>query len=351
MSAAMRRPVRRGNILSILSVGAAMAMLSACGSGDENAEASRPLSMLAPAAQASPALENALMCDRTCLQGFVDRFLDALVAHDPDKVELAADVRYTENGQDMRVGDGLWNTVSDNTSYRLYMADPQAGEAAIFGVIKENGDQDILALRLKVVDMQVHEAEAIVVRSGGNLFDPGKLVTPRAAFLQDIPADQRPSRTGMKHVANLYFDALQSNDGSKVPFTGTCNRIENGRQMTNNPALTPVPAPQFNIRAMNCHDNMNSRMWAYISRIEPRRFVIADTERGIVLAIATFQHDGVPHPVDVPGVGAVERGIGKPFTLLAAEVFKISDGKIDQIEAVGASLPYGSGTGWDQFGS
>ena len=346
MSAAIRRLGRRGKIPFMLSVGAAMAVLGGCGSGEDTAGTAHSLSLLAPAAMASP-----IMCDRACLQGFMDRYLDALVAHDPDKVELAADVRYTENGQDMAVGDGLWNTVSDNTTYRLYLADPIKGEVALYGVIKEHGEPDILALRLKIDDMQVHEAEAIVVRGGGTLFDPEKLVTPRAAFLADIPPDRRPTRVDMIRLGNMYFDALETNDGSKVPFTSTCNRIENGRQMTNNPDLPPVPAPQYNIRAMNCHDNVNSKMWAYITRIEPRRWVIADPERGIVLAIATFQHDGVPHPVNIPGIGDVVRGIGKPFTLLAAEVFKISDGKIDQIEAVGATLPYGSGTGWEQYGS
>jgi hypothetical protein len=322
-----------------------MALLGACGSGDDTAENSQSFVAIAPAAHAAT-----IDCDRACLQGFTDRFLDALVAHDPTKVELAADVRYTENGQQLAIGDGLWNTVSDNSTYRLYLADPARGEAAFFGVIKEHGDPDILVLRLKIRDMQVHEAEIIVSR-GGNLFDPDKLVTPRQAFFEDAPADKRPTRAELRKLGNMYFDALETNDGSKVPFTASCNRLENGRQMTNNPNLPPVPAPQYNIRDMNCHDNVNSRMWAYITRIEPRRWVIQDTERGDVLGIVMFHHDGAPHPVDIPGVGKVERGIGRPFTMLMAELFKVRDGKIDQIEAVGAMMPYGAGSGWDQFGS
>ena len=344
----MKRLGRVGKIPSIICIGAAMALLSACGSGNETAESNAratAFAAIAPAAQAAP-----IDCNRACLQGFVDRFLDALVAHDPTKVELATDVRYTENGQQLDIGDGLWNTVSDNSTYRLYLADPKAGEAAFFGVIKEHGDPDILVLRLKIRDMQVHEAEAIVSR-GGNLFDPEKLVKPRQAFFENAPADKRPTRAEMRKLGNMYFDALETNDGSKVPFTDTCNRLENGRLMTNNPNLPPVPAPQYNIRNMNCHDNVSSKMWAYITRISPRRWVIQDTERGDILGIVMFHHDGAPHPVTIPGVGVVERGIGRPFTVLMAELFKIKDGKIDQIEAVGASMHYGAGSGWDQFGS
>ena len=332
----------RGNFASFVIAGAALALLSACGPEHKTPRTASAADIVAPPAEA------AVLCDRACLQGFTDRFLDALVAHDPDAVELAADARYTENGQDVAIGDGLWGTASANSTYRLYLADPAQGAAAFYGVIKENGDPDILALRLKVEDMQIHEAEAIVVRKGGTLFDPQNLVTPRKAFLEPVPPDERASRAGLMRIGGLYFDALQSNDGSKVPFTATCNRLENGRQMTNNPNLPPVPTPGYNIRAMNCHDNVNSRVWSYITKIDQRRWVVADTERGDALGFVMFNHDGASHPVDIPGVGKVDRGIGRPFSLLVAELFKITGGRIDQIEAVGAVLPYGASTGWDQ---
>src|ERR1700676_844717 len=35
-------------------------------------------------------------CDRSCLNGFVDRYLAALVAHDPSRLPLARNVKYTE---------------------------------------------------------------------------------------------------------------------------------------------------------------------------------------------------------------------------------------------------------------
>ena len=37
-------------------------------------------------------------CDRTCLEGFVDRYLDAAIAHDPKLLPLSRSVKFTENG-------------------------------------------------------------------------------------------------------------------------------------------------------------------------------------------------------------------------------------------------------------
>src|SRR5687767_2865416 len=41
----------------------------------------------------------ATACDKVCLQGFVEQYLDAWVARDPKRLPLAANVKYTENGQ------------------------------------------------------------------------------------------------------------------------------------------------------------------------------------------------------------------------------------------------------------
>ena len=46
-------------------------------------------------------------CDRACLTGFIDQYLDALVAQDAKRVALAADVKYTENGQRLALPDGF----------------------------------------------------------------------------------------------------------------------------------------------------------------------------------------------------------------------------------------------------
>lgn len=58
-------------------------------------------------------------CDRACLNGFVDQYLAALVAHDPSRLPLTKTARYTENGQTLQLGDGIWGPVIQMGTYKL----------------------------------------------------------------------------------------------------------------------------------------------------------------------------------------------------------------------------------------
>src|SRR5580692_946 len=104
-------------------------------------------------------------CDRECLNGFVDQYLDAMVKHDPKLVPLTKNVKFTENGQRLDPGDGLWRSMAAKGTYRLFVTDTQTGEVTFLGTIHEEGrnpgDQvaDVIALRLKVVNRQVPEVE------------------------------------------------------------------------------------------------------------------------------------------------------------------------------------------------
>src|SRR5579875_3852387 len=49
-------------------------------------------------------------CSRACLVGAMDRYLQAMVAHDPARLPTTADVRFTEDGAPLKLGDGLWAT-------------------------------------------------------------------------------------------------------------------------------------------------------------------------------------------------------------------------------------------------
>ncbi len=59
------------------------------------------------------------LCDRECLIGVAEQYLDALVAKDSKKVPVTVNVKYTENGQRLRLGDGFWNSVSGRGTYTL----------------------------------------------------------------------------------------------------------------------------------------------------------------------------------------------------------------------------------------
>ena len=76
---------------------------------------------------------------------------------------------------------------------------------------------------------------------------------------------------------------------------------------------------------------------------------IADPETGLVFGLSQFRQpmdEKVVKIVGVSGVDHVDMNF-KPFDLPAAHIFKIRDGKIHEIEAMGFTMPYNSKTGWE----
>jgi hypothetical protein len=319
------------------------------------------------AAQAGQAQSSAgaAECDRTCLNGFVDQYLDALVAHEPSRLPVTAMVRFTEDGQHLELGDGFWNTVTDKGTYKLYMDDPQAGQVGFFGTMREAGNPVILALRLKIEKQTISEIETIVVRNGLGPNSPTgaekleKLGGPNQVFLDTIPPAERASREDLIKTANMYFSGIQLNDGKGVyPFADDCNRIENGNQTTNNPSLSPMGGPPPDPKgkptmysaAWSCKQQFESGLLHFVTRARDRRFVVVDQERGLVLAFVFFDHAaGKTRTFQVPDGRTVTAGPTTPWTWELAEMFKIEKGKIRQIEAVLDRAPYGMGSGWSSW--
>ncbi len=177
-------------------------------------------------------------CDRACLNGFVDQYLAALVAHDPARLPLARDVKFTENGQTLKLGDGLWGTASAVTTHKIYADDPQAGQVLFLGALQENGAPIILALRLKVEIRRITEIETVVTRKEAGSFARPEAFVEKPIFSETLAPAERRSRQNMIAIANSYFSAIERGHGEKyVPFDKDCNRVEDGVQTTNNPSL------------------------------------------------------------------------------------------------------------------
>ena len=79
-------------------------------------------------------------CDRACLEGFLDFYAAAVVAHDATLMSLARDVVLTENGQRLPLGDGLWHTATARGDYALKLTDVERGQAVLMGTIREGGE-------------------------------------------------------------------------------------------------------------------------------------------------------------------------------------------------------------------
>ena len=59
-------------------------------------------------------------CDRACLGGMITRYVDAIVAHAPQSLPLAANVRFTEDSKELPLGDGAWKTVTRAGSLSIF---------------------------------------------------------------------------------------------------------------------------------------------------------------------------------------------------------------------------------------
>ena len=286
-------------------------------------------------------------CDRTCLKALVDSYLAALVAHDPSQVPLAANLEFVENTVPLRAGEGFWKTATVLPStFKIYVADPVAQQVGFIGVMQE-GDQTVeLGLRLKLRKGQISEAEHLVARQLRPTSLPN-LQSPRPGLLTVVPPVERSSREELLKIGASYYDALVNSDGHAAPFADDCLRRENGMQTTGNPP--PATPGRGTMGAMGCSAQLDTRVMSYIKRIEPRRVEIADVETGLVFGLSQFRHPMEEKSlkiVGVPGVESVDMPF-KPFDLPAAHIFKVSGGRIHEIEALGFTMPYNSKTGWE----
>jgi hypothetical protein len=295
-------------------------------------------------------------CDRACLQGYMDRYLKAMLDRNVGDDLFSRNVRFTENGITLPLGnEGLWYGMSGLGTYRFYVPDTETQQVAMIGSVKENmgnhgvnddqGNNVAVAIRLKIVDGKITEVEQLAIRptvqlgggggarggsAGGRGAAPAAAAVPaqstgdRVAAMKDpnpifsqvIPENERASREELVTQANYYFTALARHDGNGYyPFTEGCVRFENGTTTTND------CLGQFTGHSL---DNI-------VDRIRDRRFVAVDRERGVVFSFAFFDHYRIN------------------WTWQLAELFKIEKGKIRRIEAVFHQAPFGIPSGWSTY--
>ena len=292
-------------------------------------------------------------CDRACLEGYVDQYLDAVIAHDPKKLTFARNTKFTENGQRLDLGDGLWNTMSGKGAYRLFVTDPVAGEVAFFGSIKEENTPAMLALRLKIENRQISEVETFIQRSPSSAMGFERI---GYKWNEPIPPAERMSRDELVRVANMYFTGMQKNDGKgDYPFADDCNRIENGANSTNAPTppgqTRPDPKTSTGYSGQwGCMEQFKSGLLHFVTRIRDRRYVAVDPERGLVFTFNFFDHSGGDtRNFETPDGRKVSAGPAQLWTWQIAELFKIEKGKIHQIQAIMERAPYGMNSGWSAW--
>ena len=291
-------------------------------------------------------------CDRACLEGMVNQYLSAMVAHDPSKAPFAKNAVFTEDTVKLPLKEGLWFTSTGLGDYKFYVSDLQSGQVGFVGTVKEHDKPVLMALRLKIVDRQITEAESIVARTI-NEKNLSNLRTAPPALSQPLPPPERVARQELVRLSNLYFDAIEKSDGSLVPWDPECYRFENGILTASPQPAKAQPAPSAARSGQQnpipsgstCSDGLSSGMLKTIYNIRPRRTPIVDEERGTTWGMYCFNHRGVLN-VQLRDGKTVPSYAPTPETIVIAEVFKIKKGRIRDIVAIGTRVPFGLGDGW-----
>jgi hypothetical protein len=278
-------------------------------------------------------------CSREVLRGLVDRYFAALAAHDPSGLPLAPNARSTENGVELAVGKGLWQTAGKALLRRVLVDTRRCGTHAS-AVLEERFDSAtvgpantlsgtkplpaegtlrpiLFGVRLRVEGGRISEIESIIAREREFAFDAGgALATKDQDWESLLPPEEQSSRLAMVAAADDYFGMFAAAPMVRTPFASPCDRWENGMFAT--AGGTALPGEDGKAAQMKAHDC--SPKGLVISNHGPRRFVV-DVEAGLVVAFVHFAG-----------------------SLPDFHVFKMRNGKVERINAVVG--PRSASMGW-----
>jgi hypothetical protein len=220
-------------------------------------------------------------CTRESLAAITGIFFTALEAHKPSSAPLASGVKYTENGIEVPVGKGAWETAGKLT-FKRGLIDTQKCGTHTQAIIDEAGNPMLYGVRLKVDKEKISEIEAIVVR-GKEVLDVKAILDTKDQDWEGIlPPEQRSSRLSMMAAADDYFELFvqkQKPKVSELPYSKICDRWENGMQTTKGGTNQGVTMPPHNCSPKGFSDMTHS----------PRRFLV-DVETGVVVAYTLFDN-------------------------------------------------------------
>jgi hypothetical protein len=261
-------------------------------------------------------------CDRDCLRSTLDRYLEAIVAHDPSKAPLVVGFRQTENAINVAPGRGVWRSVTALGNVQRRYFDAVSGQAGYYGTVMEGAETAVVTVRLRVENRELTEAEWYIARAndpgmrgqrepGGppaNLHNP-EYLEQHPPPQRVVPRNERVDRAALSRIADSYFDAITSHDRSVALVHEGCGRAENGSPAPGGAFLPPLPraaapAPQPPAAgAQSAQPGAGSRDCVAglenfnLSMVTARRTPLVDEEAQVVLSLGVFiRRPGSPTP-------------------------------------------------------
>lgn len=178
----------------------------------------------------------ATSCSRDLLKSTVEAYFKALAAHDPSSLPLADNVKATENGKAIKVGqDGLWKGAGKleyvHTAYdeRTEDCDTVCCTAVSEAALPDASKEIVVALRLKLVDQKISEIETIAPHDSNDymLGPDGKALaaSDKVVHWETAPSGKAATRKEMTDWINRYFSTFPN---GFCDFSSDCKRLENG---------------------------------------------------------------------------------------------------------------------------
>jgi hypothetical protein len=275
---------------------------------------------------------------KAVLEAIGTAYRTAYLAHDPSLAPFAPGVRFTENHVEMPLPDGTWDTVTAEVGPALTISDPRAGQVGIYTSILQKDVPGFLAIRLKVEDARITEAEH-VVSTRRYLSAPPTPIGPVEGFEHDpdlarpIDPAERMGRAELIALGDAYFQTLENNTGELrggARFAPNATRSENG-----------MTFPEI-------EQGFRSGRYRFNERVRDRDFFLVDEARGIVMARGFIDHKGVLDEYVLTDGTPHKSVFREPQSWGLLEMFKIRKGQITGVEAVFIQTPYYMRSPWTQ---
>jgi hypothetical protein len=265
-------------------------------------------------------------CNRECLAGLITDYMQAMVTHNPGGLPVTANVRFTENGKLLKIGEGFWRDVTGVGPYRRDVLDVADHTAATQAVLLGPQSQPVLfALRLKESDGRISQVETMVVPHDKDalIFNPDGYVQGNEQMAFVPPASETDSRADAIKIAMKYPVGLKigSFEKADTPFAADAYRIENGIH-TAGPGCKMKGCDNIKAQDIITHPQVRARFAAYDRRL------------GIVMLYLDF--------------GQTSR-YGQGRKLVTFEAFKIYGGQIHAVNAVLRITSVSATSGWGKF--
>jgi len=288
-------------------------------------------------------------CDKACLTTLAGRFMTALAAQKPADVPWAKDVKFTENGVGIQVGEGIWGSIRSKSDLGLIVPDASTGTVAWYGLIYDHDAPAYAGVRLKVKGARVSEAEVIVARER----NPGPWADPKQFRMNPaldamVAAGERTSRKDLIAAVEGYARTVERNDGNlKAKFAPGCTRVENGIVVTSGAVGSAGLVKSPGQYAEGCEAQLKLGLYRPVDRIRDRRVLAVDEERGLVVTAGIADFGLAQRQYTLTDGRKVESQTFHAFARGLFEVYKIVGGRIQAVEAVSVDHPYGMYSGWN----